>query len=56
MLSLMAQHPDLRGAVLELAHAIPGAEAEARRRGLAGRFTAVPGDFFASVPAATSTC
>lgn len=50
VLELMAAHPDLRGTVLELPHALPGADAAAKRRGLEGRFTSVPGDFLDTVP------
>ncbi|WIX80062.1 methyltransferase [Amycolatopsis carbonis] len=52
VLGLMASNPQLRGQVLELPHAVPGARAEAERRGLADRFTAVEGDFFDAVPPA----
>jgi hypothetical protein len=52
ILELMAAHPALRGQVLDLPHAVDGARREATRRGLAGRFSAVAGDFFAAVPAA----
>jgi O-methyltransferase domain len=43
-------HSDLEGVVLELPHAVPGAEAEAKSRCLEGRFTSVAGDFFDAVP------
>lgn len=49
---LMEAHAGLRGQLLDLPHAVDGARAEAARRGLAGRFSAVVGDFFAEVPAA----
>ncbi|WP_326837441.1 methyltransferase [Amycolatopsis rhabdoformis] len=52
VLSLMAAHPHLRGSVVELPHAVPDARAEAERRGLAERFSAVEGDFFEEVPSA----
>ncbi|MFF4592668.1 methyltransferase [Amycolatopsis sp. NPDC001319] len=52
VLGLMASNPQLRGQVLELPHAVPGARAEASRRGLADRFEAVEGDFFVEVPPA----
>jgi SAM-dependent methyltransferase len=50
VLELMAAHPHLRGTVLELPHAVPGADAAAKRRGLEGRFTSVAGDFLDAVP------
>jgi hypothetical protein len=49
--ALMESRDQLRGTVLELAHAVPGAEAAAKRRGLEGRFTAEAGDFLTAVPA-----
>ena len=52
VLELMAANPGLRGQVLDLPHAIDGARAEAAKRGLSMRFSAVAGDFFAAVPAA----
>ncbi|WP_433556084.1 methyltransferase [Pseudonocardia xinjiangensis] len=52
ILGLMAQDPGLHGQVLELPHAVDGALREARKRGLADRFTATAGDFFTTVPAA----
>jgi hypothetical protein len=52
VLELMAAHPDLRGQVLDLPHAVNGARQEAERRGLSGRFTAVAGDFLDTVPGA----
>lgn len=47
---LVQHNPGLRGAVLELPHAVPGAQAEAARRGLGDRVQAIAGDFFQSVP------
>jgi O-methyltransferase domain/Dimerisation domain len=52
VLELMAAHPQLHGVVLDLAHSIPGARAEAKRRGVEARFTGAGGDFFAEVPEA----
>ncbi|QYN24798.1 methyltransferase [Amycolatopsis sp. DSM 110486] len=52
VLGLMAADPRLEGLVLDLPHVVPGARKEAERRGLAGRFTAVAGDFFVEVPPA----
>lgn len=49
--ALMEAHGHLRGTILELPHAISGAEAAAKRHGLEGRFTAVSGDFLTAVPA-----
>jgi O-methyltransferase domain/Dimerisation domain len=50
VLELLAAHPSLEGVVLELPHAVPGAEAEAKMRDLDGRFAAVAGDFTKAVP------
>jgi hypothetical protein len=52
VLGLMQANPRLGGQVLDLPHAIEGARREAQKRGLSERFTAVAGDFFATVPAA----
>ncbi|MDP9794187.1 hypothetical protein J2S43_002699 [Catenuloplanes nepalensis] len=53
VLGLMAGNAGLRGAVLELPHAVEGARRRAAELGIPdGRFTAVPGDFFEAVPAA----
>ena len=52
VLELMAANPGLRGQVLDLPQAIDGARAEAAKRGLSMRFSAVAGDFFTEVPAA----
>jgi hypothetical protein len=52
VLELMDAHPELRGQVLDLPHAVDGARREAGKRGLSARFSAVAGDFFAAVPAA----
>ena len=52
VLELMTAHPQLRGVVLDLAHSIPGAQAEAKSRGVESRFTGISGDFFAEVPEA----
>ncbi|GAB2857272.1 methyltransferase [Actinoallomurus bryophytorum] len=50
VLELLAAHPHLEGVVLELPHAVPGAEAEAKNRGLEDRLEGVAGDFFELVP------
>jgi O-methyltransferase domain/Dimerisation domain len=50
VLELLAAHPGLCGVVLDLPHAVPGARAEAERRGLEGRTSVVAGDFFTDVP------
>jgi hypothetical protein len=42
----------LQGLVLDLPHAVPGAAAQASRRGLGGRVAAAAGDFFDGVPPA----
>jgi hypothetical protein len=52
VLALMAAHPGIEGALLDLPHVVGGAQQEAERAGLAGRFTTVAGDFFAEVPPA----
>jgi O-methyltransferase domain/Dimerisation domain len=52
VLALMAAHPEIRGQVLDLPHAVGGAEQAAAQAGLADRFSAVAGDFFVEVPAA----
>ncbi|MGW4128567.1 methyltransferase [Amycolatopsis japonica] len=52
VLELLAARPGLRGQVLDLPHVVDGARREADKRGLTERFSAVPGDFFAAVPAA----
>ncbi|GGN49369.1 SAM-dependent methyltransferase [Actinoplanes campanulatus] len=49
-LALLEKHPGLDAIVLDLAHAVPGAQAAAVERGLDDRFTAVAGDFFKEVP------
>ncbi|MFI1996115.1 methyltransferase [Actinoplanes sp. NPDC020271] len=49
-LALLAKHPALDAVVLDLPHAVPGAEAAAAERGLTDRVTAVAGDFFKAVP------
>jgi len=50
VLALMEANPRLRGVLLDLPHSIAGATSEAGKRGLAGRFSAIAGDFFDSVP------
>jgi hypothetical protein len=52
VLALMAEHPQIRGQVLDLPHAIGGARRAADEAGLADRFSAIAGDFFVDVPAA----
>ncbi|MFJ9380712.1 methyltransferase [Streptomyces sp. NPDC101455] len=52
VLALMEAHPELSGQVLDLPHAVDGARAEAEKRGLSNRFSAVAGDFFVEVPPA----
>jgi hypothetical protein len=52
ILELMAAHPELRGQVIDLPHAIEGARREADKRGLSGRVSVAAGDFFEAVPAA----
>ena len=52
VLGLMQANPTLGGQVLDLPHAVEGARREAEKRGLSERFTAVAGDFFATVPEA----
>lgn len=50
--ALMAAHPEIRGQLLDLPHAVAGAERTAAEAGLGDRFTAIAGDFFVEVPAA----
>lgn len=50
--ALLLARPELRGAVLELPHAVAGALRQAEQAGLTDRFTATAGDFFAEVPPA----
>ncbi|MEU4314014.1 methyltransferase [Nocardia sp. NPDC024068] len=52
VLGLMQADPQLHGQVLDLPHAVEGARAEAGKRGLSERFSAVAGDFFTEVPSA----
>nr|WP_256979539.1 methyltransferase [Streptomyces sp. NRRL B-24085] len=52
VLALMEADPGLTGQVLDLPHVVDGARAEAEKRGLSGRFSAVAGDFFEDVPPA----
>jgi hypothetical protein len=52
VLGLMQANPALRGQVLDLPHAVEGARHEAKKGGMSERFTAVVGDFFATVPEA----
>jgi SAM-dependent methyltransferase len=48
---VLAAHPALRGAVLDLAEAQAGAEATFAEAGVADRAAFIAGDFFAAVPA-----
>lgn len=52
VLALMEADPRLNGQVLDLPHVVEGARAEAEKRGLSARFSAVAGDFFEDVPPA----
>jgi hypothetical protein len=52
VLQLLTAHPELRGQVLDLPHAVARAREEAGKRGLSDRFSAVAGDFFDAVPGA----
>lgn len=47
--SILQVHPDARGVLLDLPHAIPGAVERIDRLGLGGRCRALSGDFFQSV-------
>lgn len=51
VLSLLAEHPAAGGVVIDLPHVVPGAEREAKLRGLQQQFGVVAGDFFTEVPA-----
>jgi hypothetical protein len=48
----LAQHPGVRGVVLDLPHVVDAAVQNMRRHGLSDRVQAVGGDFFTSVPEA----
>jgi hypothetical protein len=50
--AMMRANPDLHGGVFDLPHVVPEAVAAARSDGLLGRFSALGGDFFESVPPA----
>ena len=50
--SLMSANPQLHGIILDLPDVVPSATTAATALGLAGRSTALVGDFFASVPEA----
>jgi hypothetical protein len=50
--ALMAQNPNLSGAVLDLPGVVPDAITMAKQKGLAERFDGISGDFFESVPPA----
>lgn len=52
VLTMMRNHQDLHGIVLDLPDIVPGAEKAAQDAGVAGRFTAIGGDFFTGVPRA----
>jgi predicted O-methyltransferase YrrM len=48
--TVLKAHPNMRGVLLELPHAIEGASALMKREGVAQRCELVSGDFFRSVP------
>ena len=50
--SLMKENPALHGVVFDLSHIVASATKAAEELGLQGRFSAVAGDFFVSVPPA----
>jgi hypothetical protein len=50
--ALLMVNPRLHGIVYDQAHVVPSAKAAAERLGLAGRVSAVTGDFFDAVPEA----
>jgi hypothetical protein len=50
--AMMRANPELHGGVFDLPHIAPAAAEAAKAEGLDGRFTAVGGDFFDSVPPA----
>jgi hypothetical protein len=52
VVALLRAHPELTGLVFDLPHVVGGARAAALAAGVADRFTAVAGDFFAAVPRA----
>jgi hypothetical protein len=47
---LVQRNPQLTGAVVDLAHVVPGAVEEAKRRGLGQKVSGIAGDFFEEVP------
>jgi ubiquinone/menaquinone biosynthesis C-methylase UbiE len=49
---LLQRYPNLEGTVLDLPQAMAGVAELSQSRGLSGRLTGTPGDFFDSVPAA----
>jgi len=51
VLELLAANPTLHGILFDLPHVIPGAESEAKQRGLFDRISCVAGDFFDNLPA-----
>lgn len=50
--AMMTANPELNGGVFDLPHIVPDAEEAAKADGLEGRFRAVGGNFFESVPPA----
>lgn len=50
--AVLAAHPSMRGVLLELPHALPGARAYLEAAGVAARCEMVCGDFFSAVPPA----
>ena len=56
VLALLAANPGLRGQVLDLPHAVEAARREARKRGLAARFSAVAATSSSRSPRRTCTC
>lgn len=52
VVALLRAYPDLTGLVFDLPHVVDGALGAAHAAGVADRFTAVAGDFFAAVPGA----
>jgi len=47
---VLRAHPRLRGVLMDLDHAVAGAQAHLRDAGVAGRVAVMPGDFFAALP------
>jgi cyclopropane fatty-acyl-phospholipid synthase-like methyltransferase len=54
--AILQRYPKVRGILADLPHVVPEASALIRERGLEGRVTIEPVDFFESVPAGGDAC